>query len=258
MIQSYLESNIIGKQAKDVQKLKILTWNLRHGGSKKKVDYIIQSLIFHNADVIVLTEFRNNENGNKIKLLLKEYGWYNHTFSNPPENENGLLIVSKIPFNVPSFYDYDLPKAEHRWSEIFLNDYDLTILGVHIPTIKDKWDKKNHWEVVIQYAKAKKENKCIIIGDFNTGLKEDCEGAPFRLTEYMEELNSIGWIDSWRLYNPKVNDFTWYSNVKNGFRLDYAYLSPALADNLLVSYHSHKERINKYSDHSILISEILI
>ncbi|GIO27984.1 hypothetical protein J43TS3_25950 [Ornithinibacillus bavariensis] len=57
MIQSSIDNKITDKN-----KLKILTWNIRHGGTKYTLDKIIQSLIFHNADVVVLTEFRNNDN----------------------------------------------------------------------------------------------------------------------------------------------------------------------------------------------------
>jgi len=72
----------------------------------------------------------------------------------------------------------------------------------------------------------------------------------------MEKLNKAGWIDSWRYLNPRKKEFTWYSNVKNGFRLDYAYLSPALKQYLLQVNHSHQERIDKLSDHSSLIIEL--
>src|SRR5699024_8278835 len=117
------------------------------------------------------------------------------------------------------------------------------LVGVHIPSISDKQGKENHWETVVQYAKVKQNTKCVMTGDFNTGLPEDSEGIPFRLSEYMKELHSMEWIDAWRVFNTKVNDFTWYSHKNNGFRLDYVYMSPILKDNIIVSYHSHKERI---------------
>jgi exonuclease III len=41
-----------------------------------------------------------------------------------------------------------------------------------------------------------------------------------------------------------------------GFRLDYAFLSPALGDKLKAVRYSSLERENKLSDHSMLIVEI--
>ncbi|WP_163970342.1 endonuclease/exonuclease/phosphatase family protein [Oceanobacillus halotolerans] len=241
-----------------VKKLKLLTWNIRHGGAKKKIKHIIQSFILHNADINVITEFRENESGNKLHRSLHENGWVFQQGSNPPKGKNGILIASKIPFEVPVIHHDYLPQAKHRWNEVHLNDFNLFILGVHIPSIGDKWGKENHWESIIQYAKHKLDSKSVIIGDFNTGLTEDGEGTPFKLVQYMHELNDMGWIDSWRVYHNRVNDFTWYSHADNGFRLDYAYVSPALKENILVSYHSHKERIDKYSDHSLVICELSV
>jgi exodeoxyribonuclease III len=68
----------------------------------------------------------------------------------------------------------------------------------------------------------------------------------------------IGWINSWRECNKNVRDYSWYSNARNGFRIDYAFISPLLKEHLLVNYHSHRERIKIYSDHSILIVELKI
>lgn len=236
----------------------MLTWNIRHGGTKKKLNDIIQSFIYHNADINIITEFRDNESGKQLINTLKENGWTFQTTSNPPKNKNGILIASKVPFTLPTSYHYNLPESKHRWVEVYVEPFDLSIVGVHIPSISDKWGKRNHWEAIVQCAKDKLNKKSVIIGDFNTGLPEDTEGIPFRLTKYMEELLNMGWVDSWRVFNTNVNDFTWYSHRNNGFRLDYAFISPPLKENILVSYHSHRERMNQYSDHSVVICELLV
>jgi exonuclease III len=240
------------------KKVTFLTWNLRHGGKKTEINNIISSLIFHDTDVIVLTEYRENENGNLIISTLKKNGWTYAQSSNPPKNENGILIMSKLPIEKRNLNSDELPEALHRWNEVYIPAFDMYVLGIHIPNINEKNDKKNHWEKAISYAKSNLHNRCIIIGDFNSCLNEDCEGTAIKYSDYLQELLKLGWIDSWREFNKGVKDYSWYSNVQNGFRIDYAFISPLLKENLLVSYHSHRERIKNYSDHSILVVELIM
>ena len=95
------------------KKVTFLTWNLRHGGKKTEINNIISSLIFHDTDVIVLTEYRENENGNLIISTLKKNGWTYAQSSNPPKNENGILIMSKLPIEKRNLNSDELPEALH-------------------------------------------------------------------------------------------------------------------------------------------------
>jgi len=235
--------------------MKILEWNIRHGGTKSKHGKIIESLVAHDPDTIVLVEYRENENGVMIKSHLKSQGWIYQGVTNPPLNENGIFIASKVAFNIKES-EGNLPKAEHRWLDISFPELSCSLLAVHIPGSGDKWDKKDFWMKLCEFGEIKKHENYIIVGDFNTGLEDDYEGTPYKLSEYMRKLIDLGWIDIWRSNNPDTKEFTWYSNIRNGFRLDYAFITPALKDSVLEVYHSHKERVNKYSDHSSLIIEI--
>ena len=55
--------------------MKILTLNIRHGGGNR-VNTIMSRLINQDADILVVTEFRENRNSLKIKEALKENGYY--------------------------------------------------------------------------------------------------------------------------------------------------------------------------------------
>jgi Exonuclease III len=231
-----------------------MTWNIHHGGAKGKLEFIIENISNHNPDIIVLTEFRTN-NESYISSHLMNSGYPYRITSNPPEKTNGIFIASKTHIKEIS-KDYTQPEVSFRWLDVYLEQYDIRILGIHIPGYGDKWGKEQFWQNVIDFALLKKNEKIIMIGDYNTGLKADAEGTPFKCSEYMVKLNVTGWIDSWRYLNPIKKDYTWYSNANNGFRLDYAYITQSLKDRLKAAYHSHEERINKVSDHSSLILEI--
>lgn len=235
--------------------MKIQTWNIRHGGKKTEIEKIVESFILHNADTIIVTEYRDNLNGSKIKDELRKSGWIFQYSSLPPENQNGVLILSKMDFEIVPM-DNSLPKAKHRWLDISFIDIDLSILGVHIPGYRDKWGKKDFWQNLLKFAKDKVDDNYIILGDFNTGLRMDCEGKMFKYSEYMEDLVNLGWLDSWRHFHGNKRDYTWYSNIGNGFRIDYAFLSKPIRNGLVDVYHSHSERIKNYSDHSALIIDL--
>lgn len=235
--------------------MKILTWNIKHGGSSR-IDDILQTLVNHNPDLMVLTEFRV-KNEIQIRSHLKNAGWYFQLSSNPEKNTNGIFIACKEPIELYEIEQDRMPNAQHRWLNILVPRLGLYVLGVHIPGSGDKWGKENFWKAVVQYAEDRIDTQSIIIGDYNTGLKIDAEGTPFAFRKYMEKLANIGWMDAWRIKHPLERDFTWFSDAVNGFRLDYAFITPMLRNRLGVAVHSHEERTKKYSDHSSLIIELL-
>jgi len=95
-----------------------------------------------------------------------------------------------------------------------------------------------------------------MIGDFNTGLDLDAQGTPFKFSNYMSHLLNLGWVDVWRDMNPEKIEYSWYSNMGNGFRLDYLYSTYGMRGAVIeVNYH-HTERMNRCSDHSIITAMI--
>ena len=71
----------------------------------------------------------------------------------------------------------------------------------------------------------------------------------------MYKLLDLNWFDTWRLFNT-ITEYSWYSTANNWFRIDYIFTTKSLKNKFKWVYFSHKERELKYSDHSILISEI--
>jgi exonuclease III len=241
--------------------MKIMTWNIRHGGTSKTYAGIISTIFNHNPDIIILTEYRK-ESGDVIEPELHSKGWRYNASTPTTAKKNGILVSSRFSFEriIP---DFELTgDHRYRWLEIMLKESDLHILAVHIPDHRknDTTGKKAFWNRVNEYALKNMAKRGIIIGDFNTGLKIDAQGTPFTFSECMKTLNQSGWLDSWRCLNPDKREFTWYSSRKgadlNGFRLDYAYLSPVMKDSLIQVYHSHKEGADRISDHSSLMIEI--
>ncbi len=74
-------------------------------------------------------------------------------------------------------------------------------------------------------------------------------------------MNELQWKDAFRLLHAEKRDYTWYSpNGRNGFRLDQAFLHPALHSRLIkfdyVWGGNTDLRREDLSDHAAIILDI--
>ncbi len=230
--------------------IKILEWNIKHGGSQERILKILDSILSHNADIVVLTEFRTSHEERMIEVLTE--GGYSHFHSsNPQPKTNGIFIASRSPLT-PINSTYVKEGVSQRWLEVEIPDLRCKLLCLHVPGAGDSWGKEPFWRAVLEYARDNYCERTMMIGDFNTGLRIDAQGTPFVLSECMETLLAMGWTDVWRNMNPDVREYSWNSNAGNGFRLDYIYASPSILNEIMDVRFSHIEREKGYSDHSIL------
>ena len=232
--------------------LKISIWNTCH-----RQGQIAEKVAQHSPDCIILTECLP-AGGKEISNQLGELGWQYQLDSSPRAADYGIFVAAKHPIAKTDNSEIGVIHLQ-RWLSFRLLEQELEILAVHIPGINDKnWDKIGFWDNVLAFADAQKNSPAAILGDFNTGLKLDYSGTPFRAQNKFTKLLELGWTDAWRIHNPDTREYSWYSNVGNGVRVDHAFLSPALKETLLIAYYSHRERIEKVSDHSMLILELLV
>ena len=75
---------------------------------------------------------------------------------------------------------------------------------------------------------------------------------------YMDGIEAIGFCDLWRRRYPEGREYSWYSTRGNGFRIDHAFLSPALAARAGAIRYSHEDRVTGLSDHAPLILDLKV
>ncbi|MFS0782710.1 endonuclease/exonuclease/phosphatase family protein [Bacillus sp. 1P06AnD] len=239
--------------------MRILTWNIQNGGLHASFESIINHLMQHKADMVVLTEFWDNPKGAAIKKGLFAMGY---TFQNThvsPYKMDCVFIASKIDF-------YDVTDTKHpnipyeRWVELYIPEKELYVLGVHIPNYLTRvQDRDCFCENLVLYAKSHKEDQCVIIGDYNTSLTIDSQGPPRGCQQLLPKLVKNGWTDSWRMANGnQAIEYSYEDDGGYGFRLDYAYISPSLKHALSYCHFSHEERFDQSSDHSALLVDLNI
>lgn len=253
--------------------MRVLNWNVRQGGGTR-VPEICRHIAAIAPDLLVLSEFQTRYES-PLRAALKAAGLPFVETSEPAPSRNGLLVASKWPLLESRSPAPDVDRE--RWLALRIAELDLDLLAVHIPGAPDnKFEagygisgakrKELMWERILSYAAEHHDQRAIVAGDFNTGLRIDAEGAMFKKSHYMQTLIDTGFVDTWRQQHPQVRDYTWYTKRKdkhtgesadlNGFRLDYLFVSPQLRNAISEAAILQAPRKAGASDHASVVLEI--
>jgi exonuclease III len=116
---------------------------------------------------------------------------------------------------------------------------------------------------LVGHATRRADNRYLLIGDFNAGESfVDAHAYKFMSSDYLVAIREAGFVDLWRARNEET-EHTWFSFGRggvalNGFRIDHAMASAALAGDATRCYYSHVEREARLSDHSALLVEFSV
>ena len=140
--------------------------------------------------------------------------------------------------------------CSNEWSLIGISWAGLQLVGTYFPQRKDKAGVFNTLETM-------DSNNLLVIGDFNTGCNIlDAEGAKFYCADQFLNLANTILTDLWRAHNgQKTLEFSWYSHIGNGFRIDHALAGIKATNRCVASYYDHSTR-GTLTDHSALIVEL--
>ena len=230
--------------------MRLLAWNIRQGGGRR-LPAIAEALARHEADVLVLSEYRGGDSALRLKEALARLGYPHVTSAVPPPGKSGVLVAARRRFRAHAAIDGALPEP---YRLIHVEIGKLSLCGVYMPNLLAKVP---YWEAVVTSLAGKSEGHALAIGDFNTcRAYVDEPGAIDRCAYFLDRVAEIGFCDLWRHRYPEGREFSWYSHRGNGFRIDHAFLSPALARRAGPVRYSHDERLSGLSDHSVLILDL--
>jgi exodeoxyribonuclease III len=236
-----------------IEPLRLLAWNIRQGGGTR-LPRIAAALAQHEADVLVLSEYRGGDSAARLRAALAPLGYVHLTGAMPPPGGNGVLIAARHRFDDGGAVIDALPEP-YRMVRAYFGA--VCIYGIYMPNLLKK---VLYWEgLIAALAAGSLRAKALAIGDFNTcRAYVDEPGAIDATAHFMDGIEAIGFCDLWRQRYPEGREFSWYSTRGNGFRIDHAFLSPALAAQAGPIRYSHAERLGGLSDHSPLILDLKI
>ena len=230
--------------------MRLFAWNIRQGGGTR-LAAIIEAILRHDADVLVLSEYRGGDAARRLKEALARAGYPHVTTPVPPPGKTGVLVATRRRFRAHAALDDALPEP-YRLVHVEIGK--LSLCGVYMPNLMAKVP---YWEAVVAGLTMRLDGHALAIGDFNTcRAYVDEPGAIDKCAYFMDRVVELGFCDFWRHRYPEGREFSWYSHRGNGFRIDHAFLSPALAKRARAIRYSHEERLAGLSDHSVLILDL--
>jgi len=247
--------------------LRILHWNILHGGGAKRMPEILLNLLAHKPDLILLSEYRTTIGG-QIRGILADQGLAHQQTSLPAQHKNGLLWASRIHIARSTQPAPSAHGLSTRWLDVCVEGHDLQLTGVHIPDDSRPTARAFCWQSMVASARLNREKSHIFIGDFNTGRHGlDEEGRTFTCTSQLGAVCTLGYADAYRVFAPETREWTWHapaqSHVKpentarsGGFRLDSALVSQRLVPRLVRADYVHSVRETGVSDHSAMIIDL--
>lgn len=227
--------------------MSVVTWNIRHGGGTR-ADRIIDQLRKFSADVLVVTEFRNNAAGERIKEALGSAGYVT---SNPltPPRLNSVLVASRFPIRAEHPLDATMQDQRHLW---VVELGWISLCAVYMPL----GDAKPVYWLALARAASGDSGPDLYIGDFNTGNNKSdlADGATaFLASEHFDRFGSGSLKDVWRAHNPGRREYSWFSaRANNGFRLDHAFANEHFFRRVSTCEYIHEPRTSGLSDHSAM------
>ena len=242
--------------AKQAGTLRLLSWNILHGGGKRARP-ITTAIAEENPDIVTLQEFRNGASRAEIVGGLLAAGLEHQFIPETSSNrDNTVIIASKFPFEASLFPDNIAgEEGANIIKASFEAPFKLSLFAAHLPHKKKQLP---YFEALLDLPKSYLDESSVMIGDFNCGIPfEDSETKSFYATHLFQQLLQDGWVDAWRSRNKKKREFTWISTKQqNGFRYDHALVSKALNQKISEIRYQHKVRLAGVSDHSMLVVDL--
>jgi exonuclease III len=236
--------------------VKLLSWNILAGGGRR-AGPIVKTIVGHAPDIVTLQEFRRGSAENEIVSGLKTAGL---KFIHIPETkgkENTILIASKYGFDAGPF----LPEPNdplHMLEAYFSAEalgFELSLIAVHFPQKKAQIPL---FGALKSDSKSLLKTDALIIGDMNCGIPYiDSDSKTFLATQYYQDLLQAGWVDAWRSRHIDAREFSWMSaRTGNRFRYDQILASPKMDVRIQAVAYDHYPRLEKHSDHSLIIVDM--
>lgn len=254
--------------------LRVLGWNILHGGSSRRLPHIALEMVLHDPDVVVITEFRRTLGG-QVLAVLADRGLVHVDEAGEPGRGNRTVIVSRFPMDrVESAESTALPaclvrRVLVRRLRIAPGDGSgpldsILLTAAHLP---DDWtpsDALTGWAWLVGHAIGVRGENHAIVGDLNGSRdRGQAGGSPRHVAHAMGRLWTAGYRDAFlegggektTVSRPET---TWKSHWGHELRLDHAILSASLSPRLLGAKYSHSPRLEGVSDHSGVVVELRV
>lgn len=229
--------------------MKVVSWNVNGLRSIYKKGFL-KWLTSINADIVCLQEIKAQLS--QIPQDLIRMNSYHSFFSSGiRKGHSGVAVYSREkPLKTED--QLGLARFDQEGRMIKLKYADFWLFNFYFPhggRDKNQLDYKlSVYDCLLDYLENYKDQKVILIGDFNVAHEEIDLARPKQNhqnimftdeeREHLDRLISLGFVDSFRKFHREGGNYTWWPYHANararnlGWRIDYVFVSKGLAPEL--------------------------
>ena len=243
--------------------LRLCTLNIS-GPSVQRAERLTEYLLGLEADVLVLTETRDNKGTELLIANLAAAGYDGaQRWRRPPSRERGVIVLSRVRSS--GFWPRRCVDLRHRlvYGVIRLGEQcPVRTVAAYVPSrdaSQPKIERKRKFLAQMLEAlegAARDHHPVVLIGDLNIVSRDhEPRYAAFRSWEYevFGRLAEVGLVDVFAELHPGVQAHSWIGRTGNGYRYDYAFVSKELIDYVIACEYLNEPRERGLSDHAGLL-----
>ncbi|WP_327749780.1 endonuclease/exonuclease/phosphatase family protein [Streptomyces europaeiscabiei] len=241
------------------REVRLLTLNVQ-GSPATRRDDILEWLYGTEHNVLVLTEVRVNDSGNRLIQELESSGFQAVRVPAGPDDRYRSVIATKGYEVQPVKTNVSTPRlaiarlATHFGPLDVVGLYSVTNgMSVDSSTARREFQQRI-LETLTEHRTAHSGTPLLITGDLNV-LEPGHQPATDDFEEhdyaFYSGLLDLGLVDAYRHIHPKGVDLSWYGPL-GGQRLDHMLIDESLAHRLADCVYTHSVRTRRISDHSAM------
>lgn len=256
---------------------RIASWNTN--SITIRLSQVIEVMNLYQLDVLGIQETKTADANFPVQAL-HNAGF--HVLFNGQKSYNGTAYVSRQPLHNAR---HQLPGMSTDYQRRFLQaelnteQGDITLINCYVPNGKaigdEKYDYKLQWlDALLNYLKqlSSQNKKVILMGDFNIAPDDrdvyDAEEWHDKILcspaerQRLEAIKSLGFSDTFRLFNDQSEQFSWWDYRDGGFQKNRGHRIDLILGNEPVTPLCRSSIIEKAprswerpSDHTPVIAE---
>jgi exodeoxyribonuclease III len=230
------------------------------GPSTARAGRLLEFLPSLEADVMVLTETRQNRGTAQLLGHYRDLGYAVAAAQSMDASERGVAVIQRAGRPVPLARELTA-EVRHRLvaSEVGANQA-ITVVGAYVPS-RDASPakiarKQRFLSQMTALARRWAHERLVFLGDLNiVSRQHEPRFTTFRCWEYdaLEALERHGLVDAYALLYPDEQVHSWIGRKGAGYRYDYAFVSAGLVPYLVDCEYVHEPRELGLSDHAAVV-----